>query len=1004
MPGVSKRVSSPDHVGRKEELSALVDALEQAKDGHPQCVLVGGEAGIGKTRLLGAVMEQGRHDGVRILFGSCVELTDGHLPFAPVIQALRGYVHDVGPETAADMIGRDSEELARLLPELGTFGEAAGLGNLAFDSARGRLFESVLRSMERLGEPGGVALVFEDLHWADDSTRDLISFLVRNMRTERLLLVGSYRSDELHRQHPLRPFLASLDADKVERIQLERLGRDEVRTQLSGILGADPDGALVDRVFDRSEGNPFYAEELLASGSGSLDIELPHTLRDALMVRVEVVSPTAQQVLRVASVAGRQIDHELLQSVMEIDEDELIGALREAVSRHLLESGRGGDVYAFRHALLREAVYEDLLPGERTRLHADFARVLNQKRELNGGGGATASAELAYHYFAAHDLEAALVASIAAGRAAFEALAFSESRRHYDRALELWAQVPDAEAKAGVDELEILRDSGESAFLLGDADRAVALFRSALAHVDAEEDPVTAALLYERISKSLWVGGYGEEALAECRRAVELLPADPPSAERARVLAADGQMLMVSAKYEESRQRCEQAIEISRQVGDRAVEGHALNTLGVAVATLGDPDRGIEYLRRARAIAYEVGNVDDIARTYTNLETVLSAVAGRYEEAAEECREGIAVIKELGLEKNFGFWLMADLGRILLKIGEWDEADAVSNGIGATGVATTHAFVNIWRAETAIGRGHFDEASAGLKSVAEWASRIIDPQFQAPYHAARAELALWQRRGDDAAAAVGDGLRRLEGTDDLSESARLCWLGMRAEADRAEAAASATRGANRTPGDASERASDLRERARVLAERAHVNGREFDPGAIAGTASVEAEFSRFLGASDADLWAAAADRWGGIQHRFEVAYSRWREAEAALSSGEKGRAEGAIKMAFEIANGLRASPLVNEIEALARRGRLKIGAPDVAEETEAVASPIDAYGLTPRELEVLRLVVDGKTNPEIADALFISEKTASVHVSHILAKLEVSGRVEAAGVAHRLGW
>jgi DNA-binding CsgD family transcriptional regulator/tetratricopeptide (TPR) repeat protein len=1002
MRNVTRRVSSPDLVGRREEFSALVDALEQAKSGHPQCVLVGGEAGVGKTRILSAFMEHGGESDVRFLFGNCVELTDGHLPFAPVVQALRGFVHDADPQTVTQMIGPAGEDLARLVPELGTYGEGAGLGILAFDSARGRLFEAVLGLLERLGEPGGVALVFEDLHWADDSTRDLIAFLIRNMRSERLLLIGSYRSDELHRQHPLRPFLASLDTDKVERIQLERLGRDEVRVQLAGILGAEPEEMLVDRVFERSEGNPFYVEELLATSSGDLEIGLPNTLRDALMVRVEVLSPAAQQVLRVASVAGRQVDHGLLQGVMELDEDELIAALREAVSRYLLEPGRGNDAYAFRHALVREAVYDDLLPGERTRLHSAFARVLSQRRELDGEGGATASAELAYHYFAAHDLEAALVASVQAGRTAYEALAFSESCRHYERALELWEQVPDAAAKAGMEQLDILRDTGESSFLLGDAERAAALFRAALDLVDTADDPVTAALLHERVSKSLWVGGHGQAALTECARAVELLAGEPPSAERARVLAADGQMLMVSSKFEDSKKRCEEAIEIAKRVGDRAVEGHALNTLGSAIAMLGEPDRGIECLRRARAIAYEVGNVDDIARSYTNLETMLSLVAGRFEEAAQECREGIEVTKKLGLEKNFGFWLMADLGRILWEIGEWDEAEAVSRGIGATGVAPTQGFVQMWLAEIATGRGHFDEASAGLDGMAEVASRIVDPQFLAPYYSARAELALWKRRPDDAATSVRDGFHRVDDTDDINESARLCWLGMRAEADRVQAGAMTAK--ERKSGEVGERASELHERARQLSERLYIDGKVFAPVALAYTESAEAEYSRSLGKSDPDLWASAALQWEEIQHRFEFAYARWREAEAALSAGDKSRAERVAREGYQIATKLGAGPLSTEIEALARRGRLKLVSSDGAKEEEAtIASPIDTFGLTPREVEVLRLVVEGKTNPEIAEELFISEKTASVHVSHILAKLGVSGRVEAAGVAHRLG-
>lgn len=994
---MTTRVSSPSLIGRAAELSVLAEAVARAISGTPQCVLVAGEAGVGKTRLVSALIEQAEARGARVLSGGCVELSEGHLPFAPVVQALRGFVRETDPETVRNVVGTGSDELARLIPELGERSDASATGNVVFDSSQGRLFEAILRVLGRLGDDSGVLVVFEDLHWADDSTRDLISFLIRNVAREKLMVVGTYRSDELHRQHPLRSFLASLPAS-VDRVNLERLKRHEVRAQLAEILGAPPDPALVDRVFERSEGNPFLVEELIAARGDDLEVRFPETLRDALIVRLESLSSAAQAVVRVASVAGRQVDHRLLAAVIETDEDALIGGLREAVSHHILVPATG-DSYSFRHALLREAVYDDLLPGERTRLHSRFASILRQNPQLAGREIATAAAELAYHCFAAHELEPALVASVEAGRAALDALAFSESRRHFERALELWEQVPDAASKAGIEQFDLLSSAGEAAYLVGDAERATALLRSARDLIDVDAEPVKAGLLHVRIARAIWTAGHSETALTEYKRAVELLPADPPSAARAKVLAGEGQILMLAASFDESRERCEEAITIARQVGAREQEGHALNTLGVDLAFLGDPERGVECLLEARAIAEEVGNVDDIARTYPNLASVLWLGTGRLWDAAQVCRDGIERMGQLGLERTYGYWLMSDLGEILARTGEWDEADTLLSRIGDTGIDQIPACAKLASGRIAMGRGDFEGARDALVNVEDVAQRVIDPQFQAPYFQLRIELAAWEGRHDDALAIADQGLRLLEKTDDVGETAFLSWLALRALADRATLA---TRDDN-TVEDMRRRGSEIRDIASALAEKAHHDGKVFNPGAVAASASAQAEWSRLAGSPDPEAWAHAARLWSNIQQRFEVAYMKWREAESSISLNDKDRAAAALHESLAIASDLRAEPLKNELEALARRARLDIApAEEPAPDTQDRA-PVADLGLTARELEVLRLVAEGKTNPQIAAELFISEKTASVHVSHILAKLGVSGRVEAAGIAHRVG-
>jgi predicted ATPase len=299
-------------------------------------VFVAGEAGVGKTRLLEEFSAQAVADGARILSGGCIELSEGSLPFAPIVEALRGLVESTAPDDLDDLFGPARSEFGRLLPELGT-GATTSFSGMGLEFGQGILFELFLGLLQRLAEQSPTVLILEDLHWADDSTRDLIKFLVRNQRAPGAMLLATHRSDEIHRRHPLRPFLAELDhVNVVERLDIDRFARAEVYQQLRNILDRDPDTELVDETYSLSEGNPFYVEELVFAGPRSVDGALPSSLRDAMMVRVEALSPEAQEMLRVAATAGRRVEHALLERVSNLSERPLIEALREAVAHHLL--------------------------------------------------------------------------------------------------------------------------------------------------------------------------------------------------------------------------------------------------------------------------------------------------------------------------------------------------------------------------------------------------------------------------------------------------------------------------------------------------------------------------------------------------------------------------------------------------------------------------------------------------------------------------------------------
>ena len=1006
------RVSSPILIGLSSALERLRAAGRAPADSRTHAFLVAGEAGVGKTRLVADVAAAVRADGGRVLLGGCVDLGDGSLPYAPIVQALRGLVRQTPPAELDGIVGSSRGELARLVPDLGPVDAATTPAPLAIGSAQGRLFELVLGVLTRLAEQSPVVLVVEDLHWSDQSTRDLLGFLVRNLYDTPVGLILTYRADELHRRHPLLPFLAELErVPGVERLELARFDRRESGAQLEAIAGHPLDPALVDSIHARSGGNAFFAEELLVAAGEDGRTELPPTLRDVLLARVAQLHEPTQEFLRVASAAGQRVDPALLADAAGLDESTVYDALREAVGRQILVPDPTADTerYAFRHALLQEAVYDDLLPGERTRLHSAFARTLETRK----GGDASVAAELAYHWVAAQDLPRALESAVTAGLAAEAGYAFPEAVAQYERALELWDQVPDAEARAGRDRVDVLGALGSAARFFDPA-RAVHHLQAALALVDDARDSERSALLHERLGRCAWIAGQGELANSSYRRATELLPADPPTAARARVVAGYAQILMLGARYADSLSVAENAREVARAGGARDIEGHALTTRGQDRAMLGDLEEGVADLEEAYRIAKEVRNVDDIGRARANWIWALQA-AGRYDESIPLAEASIAEATALGLVRMFGAHLMAGAADDLYRLGRWDEAEAMARRAEhANPLGINQILAQELAGRFAMARGRFDEAARRLEPLGPLAARAIDVQFVGPVGSSLAELALWRGRPDEALRQVADTIPRIELTPEVRIH-ELYALGIRAAADVAEMARvrrdDAAEGVAVNAGRGWLEAVRARH-AEVVAERpvyAHLS----EPWVLLA----EAETRRLVRESDPDAWRAAADAWAALPRPYPDAYARWREAEARLASrGDRSEAADALRRALAIVERLGAEPLRREIAALATRARLDVDAGafelDGAEGEAAAGArdgrangggTLDALGLTAREREVLALVALGRTNRQIADELFISGNTAGVHVSNILGKLGVAGRGEAAAIAYRLG-
>ena len=995
---MARRVSSPRLVGRADELAQLEAALERARADSPAAVLVAGEAGVGKTRLVTEFTTRAGAGGASVLVGGCVALVEGELAYAPLVEALRGLLQRLEPAAVTRLLAGDRGELARLLPELAELDRRSPERGLGGEAGRLRLFGALHRLLARLAGGAPVVLVVEDLHWADRSTLEFLAYLVRNLRQERLLLVGTWRSDELPHGHPVRRWLAEQHRNsRVEELELQPLSHGELAEQLAGILGA-PRPGLVDKVFARSGGNPFFAEELLAAAADGKETGLPARLREVLLLRVGDCTPPCQAVLQTAAAADRRVEERLLAAVAPLGEAELLAGLREAVDRQLLVVPPGEDAYAFRHALVQEAVYGELLPGERTRLHAILARVLAERLESGGPGRPGSAAEVAVHWYRARDLPNALAWSARAAVEADGMHAHAEALGHHERVLELWDGVADARARAGIDHVEVLRRAAETAYVTGDDRRALALVDRALGEVNPAVEPVRAALLHERRGLYLGVAQPLRTRFEALSEAVRLVPTDPPSTARARLSASYAETLLLAGRFEEAEVAGEEALAMARQLGATAEVAIALNVVGYSQAARGAFEAGIASLREACRLAEEHGDPDALSIAYALLGEVLMQ-AGRLEDSVAASLAGRAPLRRLGLEGlPSDRWLLLNAAEALFKLGRWDEADplarqSLAQARGSPLPATIVAMLEI-------GRGEFQAAEAHLEAAKD---RSLGGETEEArlYCEHVAELRAWQGRPEEAQAAVVEGLDRLAGTGEERCSGRLLCLGMRTAADMAERARARH---DHREVDAAVRAGDaLAARAAATTPNHLLHGATpvLKSGVVA--AVFEGERSRLQGRPDPGRWQAAATGWQALGRPYPAAYAHWRQAEALLVRGEPAsRATEPLRTAHATALRLGAKPLLGEVAALARRARIPLEQP-TAQAAPAVPSPAQRLGLTERELEVLAYVAAGLSNREIGEALFISGKTASVHISNILRKLGVTSRVQAATAAQRLG-
>ena len=986
---VPRRVSSPIFVGRVAERAALSEALERAIAGQPSVVLVNGEAGIGKSRLLTEVTAVAAAMGVTAVGGICVDVAAGTLAYAPIVDIVRdlhraGHTGSLPPSTRS--------ELGRLVPEIAPDRHAEPTG--ATQGGQGRLFAGIRDLLAAASAVQPTLVTIEDLHWADTSTLDVATYLARSMQTERYMLLATARLDTLGQHDPLLAMVAELARlPWLERIDMARFDEGEVIQQLTGILGKAPEPEMAREVFERSDGNAFFAEELLAT-SAVRGGPLPASLREVLATRLAALDEATRRIVRVAAVAGRVVSHDLLERVAGTPSPALISALREAVDQrvltHVAEPAPG---YAFRHALVREAAYDELLATERIAVHRAIADALERDGATSPAGELARSGEIAYHAMAAQDLGRALVASLAAVAVAEGASAHAEAEVHLDRILEIWPRVPDAAAQVGMGRAALLARTARAAASAGHVPRAVALARDALAEFDPSDTEGRVTTLLELFDYAWEAADIGAAETAVLQ-AMPILR-DQRSATSAQAFAAEALLHWHHGRYTSGLEAARRAIRIARDCDARRELARALSILGQVYAHLGETNHANDAFGEAGRIFEQVSDPDVRARS-TRFWSWARYLHGRFEEGVALCERGLETARSEGTDSRYGVALLDGVFENLIELGRWSQARAIGLQILARmgiSIESVDVHMSLSRLYTLLGR--VVEAEHQIAQASEIAT-------VGPHRVWQLEDAVFHAY---ATARYADGRRLMEAalaaSPESERDATLWWSLLKAIGGEADHATAARRRRRKTEADdalaAGRRFAGLLRRSGHAAMEADGAG----PMIRAQLCSGEAEESRLDGRSDPAAWAAAVDAWSDLGQPWELAYARYRHAEAILASGALAvEAAAPLREAHASATALNASPLRIAIEALASRGRIQLESQPRSDGPTATRT---ATAVTARELEVLALVAAGHTNREIGDRLFISEKTASVHVTHAMDKLGALSRYEAAATATRMG-
>jgi DNA-binding CsgD family transcriptional regulator len=987
-------------VGREGELSRLLDALA----GDARLVLVVGDAGVGKTRFVGEGMARAAAAGTVLVRGECLPLAEA-LPLLPVAAALSELARVDGGRLIGAALDAAPEyvqaEIGRLVPELGTGGGPRLAGGPDGDWQRQRLFAAVADLLAAMpgSAVGGVGLVVEDVHWADTPTLDLLTFLARARSWGAVSVVVTCRGDEAPLDAQVAGWLAQMrGAAGVEEIALGPLSREEVAQQAAALAGGPVPLRVVDELYARAEGNPFFTEQLvaaaLAGGSGGglgVPAGLPGRLAELLVARAGRCADDARAVLAGLAVAGRPLGEDLLGVVTGLGAEAVRGGLRELAAARLLADDRVGETHRPRHALLAEAVAGGLLPGERAALHVGTAQA------LAAAGDQTLAAEIAGHWQAAGIPGEELPARVAAAEAGERVFGYAEAAVHWQRAIELAPAEPTA---AGIDVPGLHLRAMYALEWSGDSVHAGVVAEEAYRRFAGHPDAATAAAIRHRAAYYRAVAAQPAAELPLIEEALRLFEQAPPSAEQAQAWLDYAHIFLRSAqgRLGDIVPALNRALAIAETAGAAALIPHVLASLALDAFRRGQIEEGFAFVDRGWALARAANDARALLWLAVNESDALLKLA-RFQDAADVALRGLGPARQAGLGASWGVtFLAANASEALLAAGRTADAAALIDPLTAGPPDRDRWLVHEERAEIDLLRGDI-EAAAGRRRLIDsiLALRGTDDTAREPVQRA-AELAVWTGRPSDALAEVQRVLPRLMTPDLTPLCGWLLALGMRACADLAEQARARHDG---SAAAASEAAADGLAAWVGQVGGAPFTGHRFVATIPAERATWDAEHTRQAGASDPQAWHAAATAWEGLGCPHRAGYAWWRQAQAQLDAGQPAAAAAAaLQAAATAADGH--APLLAQIRALAERARIALH-PPTAVQAPPPGAAVAPYGLTGRELAVLRLLASGRTNAQIGAELYISPRTAGVHVTNILRKLGVSSRVQAAAQAERAG-
>jgi DNA-binding CsgD family transcriptional regulator len=964
-------------VGRADALGTLADALGDARASTPVVLVVEGEAGIGKTRLVSETVRRNLTDHDVFVQSHGVQLMGEQLIFGTVLELVRGL-------SAAITDGRRDRLPASALRLLDAcVPERAGT---VADLERVHILDGFLGLVESLSRDHLVWLAVDDVQWTDESSRDALRYLVRPSLRARLVVSFTVRTSEA-----LTSWLALVSDLKrgtnACTISLRPLGPGDTAKHAATLLGRPASAGLLNRIVELGQGIPFLNEELVLGGLRETGA-LPTTVEQLMLDRIGRLPQSSRRVVEAAALEERAVRHDDLRKVLGLTDAEVDDAVEAALAVHVLDAADEQDTYRFHHALLREAVAGALRAGRRRDLHRRWAETLDaQVRSANDWPLRVAAA---HHWAGSGDDLRAFEAALSASELPTARQAPAERSPLLVRVVELWDRVPDAASRSGRDRDAVVISAIRSRHQTGDWAGALQLLDAELGHPDSATDQVRrATLTLSRQGTREQLGIADAADMPPLADLADLLLDAPTGPWLPNGCVELGWRLTRHGDSEKALRLCDKAIEAANAVDDPIALYDALDTRATVLWVRGDVEAPIATLESIRPLVtsrlpdqlvdYEISGatyrfaVGDLTGSTACSERALDAI-GNPRFSPRQFAKAIDV-----------------LSMAMFELGRWDEADQrleQARSVHLTG--WTAANLDLTEVLLAAYRGRLEQADVLVAKM--WA------RIPVPASDAESNVVAFARHAGAATAAVRGDLSAVRSyvlpllSDPMFRVMRdLVWRPMLVAA-RAEADTRVGRDLRRL-GSVDGRAAQ----EEMAAELAGARDWACPPGALTAPfqAQLDAELARIEGRSDPDRWLAAVEAWGSTGQVHDQGWAQLRLAESLVAADDRGAAVEVASHAFATAGRLGAAPLVDAVLGLSRRARLGL------ETNGSRHVPDPLKSLTAREIEVLRLVATGKSNDEIGQNLFISPKTASVHVSHILAKLQVSSRTEAAARWHR---